>query len=104
MTQGLQTAWTDAQLLALRTLAAAAGRSGSSIARELKLSRNAVIGKCDRLGIKLKGDPHFEKRMATRRMKNVGREIPVERAVFGLPSRPRRFSWEETLDTPVEPA
>lgn len=70
-------------------LLVATGDTASEIGRKLKLSRNAVIGKCVRLGLTL--------RCAKTRRFKVERKQDAPRVDSGYqtPSPPRRFSFEE---------
>jgi hypothetical protein len=47
--------WPDTRVVLLRDLAEQ-GLSGSEISREMDLTKNQVVGKCRRLGIRLQGD------------------------------------------------
>lgn len=70
------------------------GMSAGEISKTLRVSRNAVIGKCDRLGLKLAGSR--VKSLERRRPRRVGdaRHTPPDQPPFVSPSPPRRFSWE----------
>lgn len=68
--------------------------SASEIAKALRVTRNAVIGKCDRLGLKLAGSR--VKSLERTRPRRVGdaRHAQLDRPSPVAPSPPRRFSWE----------
>jgi hypothetical protein len=81
--------WSDTPHLVVRLRELAAQRkSGAQIARVLKVSRSAVIGKANRLGIRLSG-------MAYGRNAGVeARAAHADLQHFARPSSPRSFSWE----------
>lgn len=75
----------------LRELAAQR-KSGAQIARILKVSRSAVIGKANRMGIRLSGMAY-----GTGRRSLAGaeaRKAHLELVDYARPSPPRSFSWE----------
>jgi len=75
-------------------LLVAQGLSAGEIALAMRVTRNAVIGKCDRLGLKLTGSR--VKSLERRRPHRVGdaRHALPGQPAFAAPSPPRRFSWE----------
>lgn len=98
-------AWPEAKIERLRAMVKA-GKSASEIAKELNTSRNAVLGKLDRLGILLGGakrhhaTPH--RQLDTPPPRNavcVAKRPPVFQ-----PTPPRRFTWQEPVDTTSQPA
>lgn len=98
-------AWSEAKTDRLRTLVKA-GKSAGEIAVELHTSRNAVIGRCDRLGITLGGAKRHHaaprRHFVTPPPRN---SVAVSlRPVIHQPSPPRRFSWQAAVDTTPEPA
>ena len=98
-------AWPEAKTDRLRTLVRQ-GKSAGEIAVELNTSRNAVIGRCDRLGIVLGGGKRHH---ATPRRHFVTppprNSVAVSlRPPLFRPSPPRRFTWQEPVDTTSEPA
>jgi hypothetical protein len=74
----------------------AESKSSNQIARELKLTRNQVIGKCARLGLQLTGEAaaHVEGKRRLRKEKTLLPVVREERA-FREPSPPRRFSFQD---------
>lgn len=93
MTEGLDSVWSVNPHLVVRLRELVRqGKSGGEIAKTLKISRNAVIGKLDRLGLKLGG---------ARRRSSIGvrvRYAQVDLQNFARPSSPRRFSWQDATD------
>lgn len=79
--------------------------SSSKIAKKLNTTRNAIVGKCARLGITLVGDPN-DAASARRIRQGKGSWAFGLKSHAGLQpaSPPRRFSWQEPLDVPAEPA
>jgi hypothetical protein len=79
--------------------------SALGIAKKLGLTRNAVIGKCSRMGLQLDGDPRVtpdqRRALAGGRARQLTAKPDND---YRSPSTPRRFSWEEPLDTPSEHA
>ena len=78
-------------------LLVAQGLSAGEIAKAMRVTRNAVIGKCDRLGLALAGSR--VKALERRRPRRVGdaRHALPDQPAPVPPSPPRRFSWEATL-------
>lgn len=72
----------------LRDLAAK-NVSAGGISRQLKISRNAVIGRCDRLGIVLNG------KGPNRKIRSRKQPPPVHPDGYQEPSPVRRFSWQD---------
>lgn len=71
------------------------GLSAGEIAKALRVTRNAVIGKCDRLGLKLAGScVKAPERRRPRRMVGDARHTAPDQPGFVSPSPPRRFTWE----------
>lgn len=70
------------------------GMSAGEISKALRVTRNAVIGKCDRLGLKLAGS--CVRALERRRPRRVGdaRHTAPDQPAFVPPSPPRRFSWQ----------
>lgn len=66
-------------------------KSAGEISKVLRVTRNAVIGKCDRLGLVLAGSR--VKSLERTRPRRVGDAQP-DRPTPVAPSPPRRFSWE----------
>lgn len=98
-------AWPEAKIEHLRAMVKA-GKSAGEIAKELKTTKAAVIGKLDRLGILLGGGKRHH---ATPRRHFVTppprNSVAVSlRPVIHQPSPPRRFSWEAAVDTTQQPA
>jgi GcrA cell cycle regulator len=93
--------WTDAAIETLRQMALE-GKSASSIAVALGApSRNAVIGKANRIGVKLTGHVHFSAPLASRPSKERPRRPAIARtdaplwkraAVPAIP-RERKPAW-----------
>ena len=85
--------WSDNPHLVghLRDLAAQ-GKSGAQIARLLKVSRSAVIGKANRMGIRLNGMAYGTGRRALAGVE--ARKATIELVDYARPSPPRAFSWE----------
>ena len=98
-------AWPEAKTDRLRTLVRQ-GKSAGEIAVELNTSRNAVIGRCDRLGITLGGGKrhHAEPRRHRERIAPRNSVTPSQRPLIFQPTPPRRFSWEAAVDTTQQPA
>jgi GcrA cell cycle regulator len=93
--------WTEAAIETLRQLALE-GKSASTIAAALGVtSRNAVIGKANRIGIKLTGQVHYSAARAPRastgrpRRPAIARAEPAlwKRAVVPALSRERKPTW-----------
>lgn len=82
--------WSDNPHLVVRLRELAAQRkSGAQISRILKVSRSAVIGKANRLGIRLSG-------MAYGRNAGVeARAAHADLQHYARPSPPRVMSWEQ---------
>lgn len=76
----------------LRELAAQ-GKSGAQIARLLKVSRSAVIGKATRMGIRLSGMAYGTGRRSLAGVE--ARKANLELVDYARPSPPRAFSWEQ---------
>ena len=98
-------AWPEAKIEHLRAMVKA-GKSAGEMATELHTTRNAVLGKLDRLGILLGGGKRHH---ATPRRHFVTppprNSVAVSlRPVIHQPSPPRRFSWEAAVDTTQQPA
>jgi hypothetical protein len=71
--------WTDAAIETLRQMALE-GKSASTIAVALGApSRNAVIGKANRIGVKLTGHVHFSAPLASRPSKERPRRPAIAR-------------------------
>jgi hypothetical protein len=98
-------AWHEAKVERLRAMVKA-GKSASEIAEELNTSRNAVLGKLDRLGILLGGGKRHHatprRHLVTPMPRN---SVSVsQRPVVFRPTPPRRFTWQEPVDTTPQPA
>lgn len=98
-------AWPEDKIERLRAMVKA-GKSAGEIAQELHTTRNAVLGKLDRLGVLLGGGKRHH---ATPRRHFVTppprNSVTVSlRPVIHRPSPPRRFSWQEAVDTNPQPA
>ena len=89
-------AWPEAKIEHLRAMVKA-GKSAGEIAEELNTSRNAVLGKLDRLGILLGGGKrhHAEPRRHRERIAPRNSVTPSQRPLIFQPAPPRRFSWQE---------
>jgi len=59
------------------------GMSAREIAKAMGLSRNAIIGKMDRMG------------MLRRKPRVASRPLPLEFQAKAQPSPPRLFSWQQ---------
>lgn len=69
--------------------------SAGEIAKIMRVTRNAVIGKCDRLGLQLVGSRvKALERKRPRRMVGDARHATPDRAAPRPPTPPRRFTWE----------
>lgn len=68
-------------------LLVAQGMTAGEIGKAMRITRNAVLGRCDRFGLKLAGPGRPRK-------KRVARPIPVVPGPFASPSPPRQFSWQ----------
>ena len=86
-------AWPEALEDRLRLLVAQ-NMSAGEISKVLRVTRNAVIGKCDRLGLVLAGSR--VKSLERTRPRRVGdaRHAQPDCPAPVAPSPPRRFSWE----------
>ena len=98
-------AWSDEKVERLRAMVKA-GKSAGEIAKELKTTKAAVIGKLDRLGVLLGGG---KRRHATPRRHFVTppprNSVAVSlRPVIHQPPPPRRCSWQPAVDTNTQPA
>jgi hypothetical protein len=89
-------AWPEAKTDRLRTLVRQ-GKSAGEIAAELNTSRNAVIGRCDRLGITLGGGKRHHAEPRRRFVTPAPRNsvCVAKRPLLFQPTPPRRFSWQE---------
>jgi hypothetical protein len=98
-------AWPAAKVERLRALVKA-GKSAGEMAKELKTTRNAVLGKLDRLGILLGGGKrhHAEPRRYKERVAPRNSVCVAKRPLVFQPTPPRRFSWEAAVDTTQQPA
>lgn len=86
--------WEDNPHLVVRLRELAAQRkSGAQIARVLKVSRSAVIGKANRMGIRLSGMAYGTGRRALAGAE--ARKAGLELQHYARPSTPRSFSWEQ---------
>lgn len=99
MTNQVDTGWTDAHVLRLREMRAD-HKSAGQIARALgdEFSRNAVIGKCRRMGLALnpRKNPPRSRAMPQRRVK---RALPQSQAKPApSPFKPRMIKFEEIRD------
>lgn len=98
MTNQVDTGWTDAHLTRLREMRAD-HKSAGQIARALgdEFSRNAVIGKCRRMGLALnpRENPPRPRAMPQRRMK---REFPSPQAK----PAPSLISQQNPQPTPID--
>lgn len=88
--------WDDVREADLRHLAAQS-KSATQIAKALRVTRNAVIGKCDRLGIRLTGGDggQYSAGRTGRPRKNAPPARVAAPGEFAAPSPPRRFSWQD---------
>ena len=69
--------------------------SAGEIAKAMGVTRNAVIGKCDRLGLQLAGSRvRSLERRRPRRAVGDARHVAPGQPAFVSPSPPRRFTWE----------
>jgi GcrA cell cycle regulator len=92
--------WTDAAIETLRQMALE-GKSASTIAVALGApSRNAVIGKANRIGVKLTGHVHFSAPLASRPSKERPRRPAIarteslgKRAIVPAGPRERKPAW-----------
>lgn len=98
-------AWSEAKIERLRALVKA-HKSAGEIAKELKTTRAAVLGKLDRLGIMLAGGKrqNIEPRRYRRPDTPRNAVCVAKRPVIFQPTPPRRFSWQAAVDTTPEPA
>jgi hypothetical protein len=98
-------AWPEAKVERLRALVKA-GKSAREIAKELATTKNAVLGKLDRLGILLGGGKrhHATPRRQFRNPPPRNSVSVSQRPVVFSPTPPRRFSWETAVDTMQQPA
>jgi hypothetical protein len=98
-------AWPEAKIERLRAMVKA-GKSAGEMAKELQTTRNAVLGKLDRLGILLGGGKrhHAEPRRHRERIAPRNSVTPSQRPLIFKPTPPRRFSWEAAVDTTQQPA
>lgn len=90
--------WADGGEDELRKLVAE-GLSANKIAKAMRTSRGAVIGKCSRLGRQLKGGPGGGSKPGRPRSETPERSVHVRQLAVTSrdgPSAPRRFSWEAT--------
>lgn len=97
--------WCHAAEDRLKQLVAAGGTAGT-ISKEFGTTRNAILGKCDRMGLVLREakrpdtTPRRLKDLANDRGAKAGRASslsrPGEGYVFASP--PRRFSWEAAAE------
>lgn len=90
--------WNDEQIETLKKLAAE-GLSSGQIGKAIGKTRNAVIGKCHRIGVKLKGKPDYKK---------ISEEVKetVNRRVFTPPKSIKPHPKSERITLPkreVEP-
>ena len=88
--------WPPGRIARLERLVAA-GYSATRIGDELALSRSAVIGKCYRLGLQLKGD-RVRKRPAVPRAEAVTAPTPRQRRARRV-AKDRREPWSEARVT-----
>jgi len=89
--------WTaDPTLLPRLTAMLQGGASASEVAKALKLSRNQVIGKAQRMGLALRHEGLRRTSEPRRRARVAKVDKPVDPAPYSMraPSSPRRFSWE----------
>lgn len=88
-------AWPEAKIEHLRAMVKA-GKSAGEMATELHTTRNAVLGKLDRLGILLGGAKRHHATPRRHLVTPVPRNsVSVsQRPVVFRPTPPRRFTWE----------
>jgi hypothetical protein len=91
--------WPDTRVVLLRDLAEQ-GLSGSEISREMDLTKNQVVGKCRRLGIRLQGDNRGNTGRPRQEQPVVVVRQPVAAPVIAPPLAPvrpmpptRRCQW-----------
>lgn len=98
-------AWPEAKVERLRAMVKA-GKSAGEIAQELHTTRNAVLGKLDRLGITLAGSARHYAEPRRHKLRPPPRNsvCVAKRPLVFQPTPPRRFSWQEAVDTTSEPA
>ncbi len=85
----------DPTLLPRLTAMLKDGASASEVAKALKLSRNQVIGKAQRMGLALRHEAAVRTSEPRRRARVAKVHKPVAPAPdVRAPAAPRRFSWE----------
>lgn len=100
--------WPEEKTEHLRGLVAQ-GMSAGEIAKVFRVTRNAILGKLDRIGVALAGATKQRQVRPTPRREHrtvVPRAALAhsQRPVWGTASPPRRFSWQEPVDTHEERA